>query len=1106
MHHLARLSLANRAVVALLTLIIAVAGLVSMTTLKQELIPPISIPQTTILTTAVGSSPELIDQQISLPLSQALKGVTGVETVSATSAPSVSTITVSTEYGLDQDKLESSLREAIDTVSSTLPEGSTPEILAGSTSDIPVVMLTASSDASPENLSRTLDSAVLPEIQGIAGVRDVQLSGETKQRITITPDNKKLAAAGLSAQSISSALTSNGTTLPAGTIVENDQSVSVQAGDPVTSLNALKSLPLLPTSGGASAGAGAGAGGSTGAGSSGTSGAKSPGASAGGGQGASGGAGAAQQGAQAPAAPAAPASGPVKTIGDVATVKLTNEKQTSITRTNGVPSLSVQVTALPDADVVSISHAVNDKIDGFKDALGKGGSITPIFDQAPFIEQSINHLAIEGLLGLVFAVVVILVFLLSLRSTLVTAISIPISVLVTFIGLNLGGYSLNMLTLGALTIAIGRVVDDSIVVIENIKRHLGYGEEKRHAILTAVKEVSGAITASTLTTIMVFLPIALVGDMVGELFRPFALTVAIAMLSSLFVALTIVPILAFWFMRQPTHQVDPVEVRAASEDKERKSWLQRGYLPILRGTQRHPVWTLVGAVMILVLTAGILPLLKVDFLGSTGQNSLQVTQEFDSGADLKKISSTAQATEDALLDSNGVESVLLTAGVGGEGLSAMMGGGGSTATYMVNTDPKGDQTAISDAIQARLAKLPAGDKISVGQASAYGGSTADVIIKAHDDKSALTDASQKVLSALKDTPHATDITSDLAADQPTIQINVDRKKAAQAGLTEMQVSGLVASAANPQAVDSIRIDDKDLSVYVDSGTSVASMKELKDFAVPTAAGMKKLSDLATIERASVPSSVTRQGGQLVATVSLTPDDGELGAVTSAVQEKLDGIDLPAGVSVELGGVSTQQTDSFKQLGLAMLVAIAIVYLLMVAEFRSLIQPLILLVSIPFAATGAILLMLISGKPMGVASLIGLLMLIGIVVTNAIVLIDLVNQYRRQGQSVQEAVMNGARQRLRPILMTALATIFALTPMALGVTGSSGFISQDLAIVVIGGLVSSTALTLILVPVLYRLVEGRKEKREQRKASRNAGHGAHAAPVEPDLPPHTATNA
>ncbi|MDN6299816.1 MAG: efflux RND transporter permease subunit, partial [Micrococcaceae bacterium] len=247
MHHLARLSLANRAVVALLTLIIAVAGFVSMGSLKQELIPPISIPQTTILTTAVGSSPELIDEQISLPLSKAVKGVSGVETVSASSAPSVSTITVSTEYGLDQDKVESSLREAIDSVSSKLPEGADPEILAGSTSDIPVVMLTASSDASAEDLSHSLEKAVLPEIQGIEGVRDVQLSGETKQRITIDPDAKKLAAAGLGQQAISSALKANGTTLPAGTIVEDDQSVSVQAGNAIESLDALKSLPLLPS-------------------------------------------------------------------------------------------------------------------------------------------------------------------------------------------------------------------------------------------------------------------------------------------------------------------------------------------------------------------------------------------------------------------------------------------------------------------------------------------------------------------------------------------------------------------------------------------------------------------------------------------------------------------------------------------------------------------------------------------------------------------------------------------------------------------------------------------------------------------------------------------
>lgn len=1035
MHRLATFSLSNRAVVALLTLIIAVAGAVSMGSLKQELIPSISIPQTTVMTTSIGSSPDVVDEQISQPLSNALKGVTGVESVVATSSPSVSILSVATEYGLDQNEVESALRDAVESVADRLPEGAEPELIAGSTADIPVVMLTASSDATPEELSTQLEDLVVPEIEAVEGVRDVSLGGGARERITITPDAAKLAAAGLTGQSIQAALDANGTTLPAGSIVEDDQTVSVQAGTAIDSLAGLEALPLLAT----------------------------PSSSG------------------APAAPSAPAAPPTTTIGDVAEVGIVTEDATSITRTNGVPSLSLQVTALPDADVVSISHAVNDKLAGFQTALGAGASVTVIFDQAPFIEQSIEHLATEGLLGLLFAVVVILVFLMSLRSTLVTAISIPLSVLVTFIGLSLGGYSLNMLTLGALTIAIGRVVDDSIVVIENIKRHLGYGEEKRQAILTAVREVSGAVTASTLTTIMVFLPIALVGDMVGELFRPFALTVAIAMFSSLLVALTIVPILAYWFMRRPAHDVDAEQVRLAAEEKERRGWLQRGYLPVLRGTQRHPVWTLVAAVVVLGITGALVPALKVDFLGSTGQNSLRITQQFSAGTDLETLGAEAKATEDALLTADGVDSVLLTAGIGGERLGPTPSSGGS-ASFTVNTDPDGDQAAIAADINNRIAALEKAEDITVGQSAAYGSSTVDVLVKANDDDAALTAASGQVLEALRDVPLTTDASNDLAADQPTIQVVVDRAKAADAGLTEMQLAGLVASASNPQSVGSLRVDGTELSIYVAGGAAVESIRDLENLPVPTRAGIQRLGELAAIERAAVPAKITRNGGDLVATVALTPAEGELGAVTASVQERLDALDLPVGVTVELGGVSTQQTESFEQLGLAMLVAIAIVYLLMVAEFKSLVQPLILLVSIPFAATGAIVLMLLSGRAMGIASLIGLLMLIGIVVTNAIVLIDLVNQYRRQGQNVRDAVMNGARQRLRPILMTALATIFALTPMALGVTGSSGFISQDLAIVVIGGLVSSTALTLVLVPVLYRLVEGRREDRALRKAA------------------------
>ena len=320
-------------------------------------------------------------------------------------------------------------------------------------------------------------------------------------------------------------------------------------------------------------------------------------------------------------------------------------------------------------------------------------------------------------------------------------------------------------------------------------------------------------------------------------------------------------------------------------------------------------------------------------------------------------------------------------------------------------------------------------------------------------------------------------------------MTVDRTAALEQGLTEVQVLGIVAGTLSPQSVGSIALDGDELDIYIEGPDAPATVAELEQLILPTAAGFAPLSSVATVEEVTVPTSITRQSGDLTSTISLTPEEGELGAVSASVQETLADLDLPSGVTAEVGGLAETQAASFEQLGIAMLVAIAIVFMLLVATFRSLVQPLILLVSIPFAATGAIALLLATGTPLGISALIGMLMLIGIVVTNAIVLIDLVNQYRAQGQSVSNAVFNGARQRLRPILMTALATIFALIPMAIGVTGSSGFISQDLAIVVIGGLVSSTLLTLILVPVLYRLVEGRRERQGEPEGRGRRGAGA-----------------
>jgi hydrophobic/amphiphilic exporter-1 (mainly G- bacteria), HAE1 family len=1032
MFRLAHLSLANRALIALITVFASVFGVITMSSLKQELIPSIEFPQITVLTAMPGASPEVVDKQVSGPLETALNGVEGLESTSSTSRNGVSQITMVFTYGSNLDRARNQIDRAISNAKRSLPEDVQPQAIAGSISDFPIVFLAVSSDKTLSELNADLQRLSVPRLQKIDGVRGADVTGGASQHIEILPRSDAMAAAGASLSSIRDALANNGALIPAGTLEEQGRTLSLQIGSPVDSLDAIKALPL--------------------------SGAKT-----------------------------------AATIGSVADVSLEDDERTSITRTNGAETLAVSVTKKPEGDTVGISHAVRDTLDELEAELGSNAKFTPVFDQAPFIEKSIKDLTTEGLLGLGFAVAVILVFLMSARSTLVTAVSIPLSLLITFIGLSATGYSLNILTLGALTIAIGRVVDDSIVVIENIKRHLTYGEDKVTAILTAIREVAGAITASTLTTVAVFLPIAFVGELAGELFRPFALTVTMALLASLLVSLTIVPVLAYWFLRtpgasgsfrpdSPAARSFAAEARAQALEAEQRSRLQRGYLPVLTTTQKHPVITLVAAVLVLGATAAMTPLLATNLLGNSGQNSLTVRQVLPAGTSLADTSAAAIRLEEVLRGMDGVKDVQVTSGNAQAGFAALISTGSSNSTFTVVTDEKADQAQLQDTVRSELAKVPDSGKVSVGtQQGGFGtSSTVDITLKAATTAD-LQAASDTMVEAMGGVPGTSEVETNLAATQPVVQVKVDRAKAVAAGLNEEQVAGVLASTISPIPAGEVRIDTDDFPVQIGQGTRFTSIEAVRNIPLPAGGAPVTLGSIASVEQVEVPVSITASNGQRTARVSVTPSGSNLGAVSAEVQKRLADVQLPPGVTAEIGGATTQQAESFSQLGLALLAAIAIVYVIMVATFKSLIQPLILLVSVPFAATGAVALLLVTGVPLGLPSLIGMLMLVGIVVTNAIVLIDLINQYRQPrdgqpGMNVADAITHGARQRLRPILMTALATVFALTPMAMGLTGGGGFISQPLAVVVIGGLISSTALTLVLVPVLYRLVEGRREKK------------------------------
>jgi len=1030
MSFLTRLSLANRGLVALIAIVITGFGLFAVPSLKQQLFPSIELPAAFIGASLPGASPEIIQDQITKPIEDAVKGADGIDSVTSTTKEGSASITVSFVYGTDITQAVNQLTTSVNRIQSQLPDNVTPTIFAGSTDDIPAIVLAASGGADESDLLAKLNQTVVPELNAISGVRDTQVTGARSAQVVITPNLAKLAKAGLDVRSLTTLLQANGVSVPAGAVTDGERSLSVQVGSAITSVDGLEGVYLTGK------------------------------------------------------------HGPVK-LGDVATVESKLPTPTSFTRTDGLESLGLTVTAKPDGNPVQISQVVRDKL--AKLQQDSGARLTVVVDQAPFVQRSIKSLTTEGLLGLVMAVIVILVFLLSIRSTLVTAVSIPLSVLIALIALWIGDYTLNLLTLGALTIAIGRVVDDSIVVLENIKRHLEYGEPKVHAITSAVKEVAGAVTASTLTTVAVFAPIALVGGLVGQIFASFAITVTVALLASLLVALTVVPVLAYWFLKPPPAGLGAETIRRAADERERRSLLQRSYLPVIRFATHRRWTTLLLAGFILVGTAFLSTGLKTNFLDQSGQDTLTISQSLPVGTSLATTDAAARQVEIVLAGRHDVKTYQVTVG---NGVFNPFAGssGASTARFQVALTEGSDAAKVSDALRTQFTTMTGLGEIKVGgNNSGLGSDQLSVDVRAAD-ADVLASSTEQVRQAMSATAGVTDVSTTLAASVPRLEVVVKRDVAARDGLTEASIGQSVAVAFRSAPAGQITVDGTTENVVISFGSAPADPVALRALPITTPRGVVRLDQVADVNQVAGPEQVTRVDGNRSASVTGTATGSDLRATTAALTKKLDALGLPAGASYTIGGVSADQSDAFKQLGLAVLAAIAIVFIIMVATFRSLLQPVILLVSIPFAATGAIVLLLVTGTALGVPSLIGVLMLVGIVVTNAIVLMDLINHYRQQGMGVQEAVVEGGRHRLRPILMTAIATIFALLPMALGLTGEGGFISQPLAIVVIGGLVSSTLLTLVLVPTLYTMVENRKEKSRAKRAARRARRGGQEAPA------------
>ncbi len=1050
MNRLTEFAVRRRSVVLLLAFGVFLSGAYAWSNLQQELLPDIEFPVITVIAPYPGASAADVTEQVTKPIERAISGVPRLSRLQSTSANSVSLVVAQFSYGTNVKETRAAIEQNLATVG--LPSGVTPQVTALNINSTPVIIASISGqgDGGLETAARIARTDIVPALQGIEGVGSVDVTGGLEQRAIITLDPARLAASGVSVQQIQGILAANNLTLPAGQLPETGANIPVSTTSAFGSLADIEDLVVGVKTAGPVGGIPTGG---------------TPAASA------------------APGASAAPVASPVAVapvpimIKDLGSVELVGVPTTGYARTDGQPAITVSVSKTSGANTVTVADAVRAELDAAAEANPDLRVVT-VQDLSGFIKESRDGLVREGGLGAVFAIITIFLFLMSLRSTLVAAVSIPLSIFAALTLMLVTGISINIMTLGGLAVAVGRVVDDAIVVLENIYRHRARGEDRRTAVLDGAHEVAGAITASTATTVAVFLPLGFVGGLVSQFFLPFALTVTFALLASLLCALTVVPVLAYFL-------VDRVRMDVDEDGEPRRSIWIRAYTPAIRFAlrSRWTKWGLVAASgALFVMSFALVPSIPTQFINAGGEKILQVSVQPPPGTGSAAVLEKTIAAEAILKADPTVELVQST--VPGEGdtsrqtlQAAFSGRAANSSSLIVRLDPSVDLKESSKKLADALASLKTdGYDVAVSEATGFSGGGINVVVSS-PDRAVVAKVSDALVAALKTNPDLINIKSDLAQGTPTVEVRVDPNKAVGAGLTTAQVAGELRNVLVPQRASRITIGDQptvDLYLRIDPA-QVASIDALKKLPVGTARTVP-LGTIAAVEQTDTQGSITRIDERPASSISAEITSANTGAVSQAVAKEIDRLKadgtIPKGVEVSLAGVTQQQNEAFGGLFASMGVAILLVYVMMVLTFNSLITPFIILFSLPLATIGAFVALYVTGRPIGISALIGFLMLIGIVVTNAIVLLDLVERLRSQGESTQEALIEGGRTRVRPILMTAIATMLALIPLAAGFNQGS-IIAAELGTVVIGGLFSSTFLTLLVVPVVYSLVDGGK---------------------------------
>lgn len=1026
--NLPELSVKRAVTFTMIFLVVAAFGVFSLSRLRLDLYPDISFPIVSVITQYDGAGPREIEDLVSRPIEGAVASVEGAKKISSTSKQGVSVVTVEFNWGADMDQAEIDVRKYIDLIRSTLPEDiKDPLIFALNPSMQPIVFLNVTGPYPETKLRAITEEKIEPLLERVSGVAVADTAGTGKREIQVLLDAHRLAKAGIAPQQVINALRSDNVQLPSGSFEQDRWEFTIQTKGKFTDLAQIESVAVGM-----------------------------------------------RQGV------------PIK-LRDVATVRDSLVEETRLVRTDGKPGLMIMVRKQSDANTLQVVRGVKAALPEIEKKAGRGIKAKILFDQGEIIEKSIGNLGMTGWQAVIMTFLVLLFFLRSFRPSLIVAISIPLSVIFTFSAMDALGLTLNIISMSGLALAIGMLVDNSIVVQESIFLRHEQGQSSQQAAIQGAKEVGMAITASTLTTIVVFLPVLFVPGIAGRIFRDMSITVSVSLVISLLVALTAIPLAASRLLRrqESKKQVKKTNFLSRFFAKFQDS-LHHFYLNRLGWCLSNRKKTYLIATVIFVLAIAFGSRLPTLFFPrqDTGLTILQA--EGQVGSSLAATDQSFRRMEKIIQDYV-PERLTLNTDIGtGEGFVALFSKGAHAGIMRLKLKDlkqrQRSQMDIEDDLRRRFSRIP-GITTTVFKPSFFG-SEGDIVVEIYcHDLLQARPLGMKIKELVSQVKGTADVTFSLEAGKPEYTVSLDRGRLTSLGLNTSAVSSAISTIFSGKLAGTYLEGSNEYDIRV-RGPKAFRLDErsLRGMPLVTPAGAAiPLSSVARVEPTAGPANITRKDQQRLVTVTAAVPGKDLGGVLKDLKNKLDHFPWPESTIYRIAGEAEDFKDSFKWLGLALLASICLVYMVMASQFESLLHPFIILFTIPLAAIGMMLALYVTGTPISVSALIGALILVGVAVNNGIVLIDYINKLRAEGMDLRSAVLEGGKRRLRPVLMTAGTTILGMLPLSLEIgEGAEGW--APMGRVIIGGLTVSTALTLLLIPSFYTSVEIIRDKWRKRRAT------------------------